>query len=50
MRRAATDFFEVPGWPPLKNESTSMLAAGHRQAEREIKPPGGGRGGSPALR
>jgi hypothetical protein len=26
--------FEVPGWPPLKNEATSMLAVGHRQAER----------------
>ncbi|MDQ4031733.1 MAG: hypothetical protein M3332_05495 [Actinomycetota bacterium] len=22
--------FEVPGWPPLKNEATSMLAVGHR--------------------
>src|SRR6266568_2017174 len=26
--------FEVPGWPPLKNEATSMLATHHRQADR----------------
>ena len=26
--------FEVPGWPPLKNEATSMLAIHHRQADR----------------
>src|SRR4051812_16202566 len=26
--------FDVPGWPPLKNEATSMLAAHHRQADR----------------
>jgi len=22
--------FDVPGWPPLKNEAKSMLAAGHK--------------------
>ena len=26
--------FVVPGWRPLRNEATSMLAAHHRQAER----------------
>ncbi|PZG00857.1 hypothetical protein [Micromonospora deserti] len=26
--------FEVPGWPPTKNEAKSMLAAGHQHADR----------------
>jgi hypothetical protein len=26
--------FAVPGWPPTKNEATSMLAAGHPHAAR----------------
>jgi hypothetical protein len=26
--------FDVPGWPPLKNEAKSLLAAGHSQRQR----------------
>lgn len=26
--------FEVPGWPPIKNEAKSLLSATHRQAPR----------------
>ena len=28
---AAEIAFDVPGWPPLKNEAKSMLSAGHHQ-------------------
>ncbi|MGW3601908.1 hypothetical protein [Micromonospora sp. NPDC005161] len=26
--------FDVPGWPPTKNEATSLLSAGHGHAGR----------------
>ena len=35
MNESATEIaVEVPGWPPTKNEATSLLAARHSHAER----------------
>jgi hypothetical protein len=34
MEQGAAIAFNVRGWPPVKNEATSMLAAGHSQYSR----------------
>jgi hypothetical protein len=34
MKHHTVITFDVPGWPPIKNEARSMLAAGHEQHAR----------------